>query len=99
MKDPEQFKALYAYLPYHHVEDGTKYPAVLMLTGANDGRVAPYHLHLLSLENDRRNLERVRDIDLYGLPKDYYQICWSPWAAAVGVVVVGLMGAGSDWRS
>jgi prolyl oligopeptidase len=23
--------------------DGTKYPAILMLTGANDGRVAPYH--------------------------------------------------------
>jgi prolyl oligopeptidase len=23
--------------------DGTKYPAVLMMTGANDGRVAPYH--------------------------------------------------------
>jgi prolyl oligopeptidase len=43
VKNPEQFKALYAYSPYHHVADGTKYPAVLMLTGANDGRVAPYH--------------------------------------------------------
>jgi prolyl oligopeptidase len=43
VKDPDQFKALYAYSPYHHVVDGTKYPAVLMLTGANDGRVAPYH--------------------------------------------------------
>jgi prolyl oligopeptidase len=43
VKDPEQFKALYAYSPYHHVVDGTKYPAILMLTGANDGRVAPYH--------------------------------------------------------
>ena len=43
VKDDAQFKALYAYSPYHHVTDGTKYPAVLMLTGANDGRVAPYH--------------------------------------------------------
>lgn len=43
VKDPEQFKALYAYSPYHHVVDGTKYPAVLLMTGANDGRVAPYH--------------------------------------------------------
>lgn len=43
VKDPEQFKALYAYSPYHHVIDGTKYPSVLMMTGANDGRVAPYH--------------------------------------------------------
>ncbi len=29
--------------------------------------------YLLSLENERRNVERVQDIDLYGLPKDYYQ--------------------------
>ena len=43
VKDPDQFEALYAYSPYHHVVDGTKYPAVLMMTGANDGRVAPYH--------------------------------------------------------
>ena len=43
VKDPDQFKALYGYSPYHHVVDGTKYPAVLMMTGANDGRVAPYH--------------------------------------------------------
>jgi prolyl oligopeptidase len=41
VKDPRQFQALYAYSPYHHVEPGTKYPAVLMLTGANDGRVNP----------------------------------------------------------
>jgi len=43
VKNEEQFKALYAYSPYHHVADGAKYPAVLLMTGANDGRVAPYH--------------------------------------------------------
>src|SRR6266581_4791419 len=43
VKDPEQFKALYAYSPYHHVADGTNYPSILFMTGANDGRVAPYH--------------------------------------------------------
>lgn len=41
VKDPEQFKALYAYSPYHHVEDGKAYPAVLFLTGDHDGRVDP----------------------------------------------------------
>jgi prolyl oligopeptidase len=41
VKDPEQFKALYAYSPYHHVRDGTAYPAVLFLTGENDHRVNP----------------------------------------------------------
>jgi prolyl oligopeptidase len=41
VKDPAQFKALYAYSPYHRVVDGTKYPDVLFLTGANDPRVDP----------------------------------------------------------
>jgi len=41
VKDPQQFKALYAYSPYHHVKDGTAYPAILMPTGENDHRVNP----------------------------------------------------------
>ncbi|MEO8705585.1 MAG: alpha/beta fold hydrolase [Kofleriaceae bacterium] len=40
--DPAQFKALFAYSPYHHVA-AARYPAVLMLTGANDARVEPWH--------------------------------------------------------
>jgi prolyl oligopeptidase len=43
VKDPAQFKALYAYSPYHHVKDGTVYPPVLFMTGANDPRVDPAH--------------------------------------------------------
>jgi prolyl oligopeptidase len=42
VKDPEQFKALYAYSPYHHVKDGAPYPAVLLTTGLNDPRVEPW---------------------------------------------------------
>ena len=41
VKNSEQFQALYAYSPYHHVRDETKYPAVLLTTGENDGRVNP----------------------------------------------------------
>ncbi len=43
VKDPDQFKALYAYSPYHHVVKGTKYPAILLTAGLNDGRVEPYN--------------------------------------------------------
>jgi prolyl oligopeptidase len=43
VKDPQQFKALHAYSPYHRVVDGTRYPAVLLLTGDHDGRVNPFH--------------------------------------------------------
>jgi prolyl oligopeptidase len=42
-EDEEQFKALYAYSPYHHVVPGTAYPAVLFCTPQNDDRVAPMH--------------------------------------------------------
>jgi prolyl oligopeptidase len=42
-QDPEQFKALYAYSPYHHVEPRTPYPSVLFCTAANDDRVDPMH--------------------------------------------------------
>ena len=42
VEDPEQFRALFAYSPYHHVVDGTKYPSVLFLTGENDPRVEPW---------------------------------------------------------
>jgi prolyl oligopeptidase len=55
VKDPEQFKALYAYSPYHHVVDGTKYPSILMMTGANDGRVAPYHSRKMAARLDEAN--------------------------------------------
>jgi len=41
VKDEKQFQAMYAYSPYHRVQDGIKYPAVLFLTGANDPRVDP----------------------------------------------------------
>ncbi len=41
VKDPEQFRALYDYSPYHHVKDGTAYPAVMFFTGENDHRVNP----------------------------------------------------------
>lgn len=43
VKDAEQFRALHAYSPYHHVSDGTRYPAVLFLAGETDGRVNPAH--------------------------------------------------------
>ena len=38
---PEQFKYLAAYSPYQRVTPGTKYPAVLLMTGDADTRVPP----------------------------------------------------------
>ena len=41
VEDPDQFRALHAYSPYHNVTDGTAFPAILFMTGANDPRVDP----------------------------------------------------------
>jgi prolyl oligopeptidase len=38
-----EFKWLYAYSPYHHITQGTKYPALLMMSADADDRVDPMH--------------------------------------------------------
>lgn len=42
-EDAAQFRALYAYSPYHRVKPEARYPAVLFVTGDADTRVAPLH--------------------------------------------------------
>jgi prolyl oligopeptidase len=60
VKDRAQFEALYAYSPYHHVRDATAYPAVLLTSGENDGRVEPY--------NSRKMAARLQAASSSGRP-------------------------------
>jgi prolyl oligopeptidase len=41
--NPEEFKALHAYSPYHNIKPGVKYPATLVTTADTDDRVVPVH--------------------------------------------------------
>ena len=41
--NPQEFRALYAYSPYHNVHAGVDYPATLIMTGDHDDRVFPAH--------------------------------------------------------
>jgi prolyl oligopeptidase len=42
-EDAAQFEWLYAYSPYHRVQDGVSYPATFLLTADGDSRVDPMH--------------------------------------------------------
>ncbi len=42
-EDPEQFKAILAYSPYHRIVEGTQYPALIMMAADSDDRVDPMH--------------------------------------------------------
>jgi prolyl oligopeptidase len=48
--DPEDLRALLGYSPYHHVKQGTKYPAVLLLSADSDDRVDPMHARKFAAE-------------------------------------------------
>ncbi|MDZ4287184.1 MAG: prolyl oligopeptidase family serine peptidase, partial [Prosthecobacter sp.] len=60
VKDLQQFKAIYAYSPYHRVVDGTPYPAVFFLAGETDGRVNP--------ANSRKMAARLQAATASGRP-------------------------------
>ena len=47
-ENPEQLPFLYAYSPYHHVKDGTAYPATLVFSAESDTRVDPMHARKLA---------------------------------------------------
>lgn len=39
----EEFKALYAYSPYHNIKANTEYPPIMVVTADHDDRVVPAH--------------------------------------------------------
>ena len=47
-EDPTELGWLLGYSPYHHVEDGAEYPAVLFTTFDGDTRVDPLHARKLA---------------------------------------------------
>lgn len=55
VNDESQFKALLDYSPYHNVKTRTRYPATLLLSGANDKRVLPWHSRKLAAQLQAAN--------------------------------------------
>ena len=70
--NPEQFKWLYAYSPYHHVKAGVEYPAIMFMTADTDTRVDPMHAKKMAaaMQAEARNGEsKTRPILLRIEPK------------------------------
>lgn len=78
-EDPEQFKYLLAYSPYHNVHDGTRYPSVVFVTGDLDSRVDPMQARKMCAALQRASASRENPIVIHyraeaghipGLPLD-----------------------------
>jgi len=42
-ENPEEFRALYAYSPYHNLRPGVRFPSTMVTTADHDDRVVPAH--------------------------------------------------------
>jgi prolyl oligopeptidase len=63
--DPDKddaFAWLYAYSPYHHVTQGTHYPATLVSTGESDNRVDPMHARKMAARLEEAQGDTSRPI-------------------------------------
>jgi prolyl oligopeptidase len=63
--NPEHFKFLHAYSPYHRVKEGEKYPAIFVGTAESDARVDPMHA--------RKFAARLQDATRSGRPVVFWE--------------------------
>jgi prolyl oligopeptidase len=56
--DPEQFRALHAYSPYHCIEEMTNYPAVMFVAGDKDERCNAAHVRKMAARLQERDCQR-----------------------------------------
>ena len=54
-EDPEQFKYILKYSPYHNVKKGTKFPATYLVAAASDSRVDALHAMKMTALMQREN--------------------------------------------
>lgn len=101
-EDPEAFAYLHAYSPYHRVEPGRRYPAVLFTTAEGDSRVDPLHARKMAAlmqavaapDPERPILLRVEAQAGHGVGKPVYKAVaeetdiWTFIASQVGLPLV-----------
>jgi prolyl oligopeptidase len=58
VEDEEDFSALFAYSPYHHVAEDSDYPPMLFVTGDEDDRCDPAHVRKMAARLQSRSAQR-----------------------------------------
>jgi prolyl oligopeptidase len=58
VEDAEDFRALYAYSPYHRVAEDVDYPATMFVTGDKDDRCNPAHVRKMAARLQSRISQR-----------------------------------------
>lgn len=56
VENPEDFAALLHYSPYHHVNDGTAYPATMLVSGDADRNCNPLHARKMTARLQAANV-------------------------------------------
>jgi prolyl oligopeptidase len=56
--DPEDFAALHAYSPYHHIAEDIDYPSMLFVSGDKDDRCNPAHVRKMAARLQERSVQR-----------------------------------------
>jgi prolyl oligopeptidase len=57
VENKQDFEALCAYSPYHQIDDGINYPAVLFVTGDKDDRCNPAHVRKTATRLQERSAQ------------------------------------------
>lgn len=58
VENPEDFQALHAYSPYHHVAEDVDYPATLFVSGDKDDRCNPAHVRKMAALLQKRSAQK-----------------------------------------
>jgi prolyl oligopeptidase len=56
--DPDEFRALYAYSPYHRIAEDVNYPATLFVSGDKDDRCNPAHVRKMAARLQERSAQK-----------------------------------------
>jgi len=58
VEDPDEFRALYAYSPYHRIAEDVNYPATLFVSGDKDDRCNPAHVRKMAARLQERSAQK-----------------------------------------